>query len=1224
MDQASPYEVGSSISAGQVVGKAGDTGKNVKGIHLHVEIIDGGGKTFPSSTESRLDPATFTNWGELPAHIGTDIAGNSITLQTREVNGVISETIRAVDSSGKVLGTFPAVRNEIRDAAGNVAGYNIVADGTSAPNTCSYTILESSVTPDGRIASQTFYGATTETTTRAGITITTNIATGRRTAQVLGADGLATVAADGTISGTSGGVAFTINLPSDPLADATINVGGHSFTANAGSTIEVKNGGVNIVEGASAPSTGTASQTLTDTADGTPFQKFDSPTNSVWIYENGVTFMQFTGNAGDYQAGDMYWSIPVDGGRTMEITQYADSSNLNITRDRNGNIVSTYRTLADGTVWEDTSSGFTPGAEVVRNGIAYVTDANGNYVDKTTGVTTFDLPGAVEASVSATSGPISSITDPATLLDGQFFQKVGFNPDTTLAAPEVAGYGMANIAGQNVTYEISTSGGVTSISYSNGSQIASYQDNNGGVTTLAYDKTSDSYVMRNPDGTGSLQVGNGSPVVIGLDETIGWRDDGTPVVLNKADAGLATLQGNDPFALSQMDTADAPPSGAQTLFDALSSASNSAATLIDALSALKAIQTGEPLPILTSGLKFASDVMPRVDADGNLIASGWNVAGAASVGNGIMSLMQLDAALKRGDALGAVSAGAQTLNAGVQAYKSFATANKVVVGSSVTNLDTFLNGVPKTYTPGALPMLNLAISLSEGDAVGAAMAAISMTPAAPIAYAYYAFEAITSLFSDDTPPEAWGTAAAHWVGNEAATRATGAYGGLETATATYDGLLAALDGSLALQRTRNPGVELGIVANRLPSISFRDYSGYQLTDTDPLTGVQNAPGMHYDRTGRPYDAPPGSEQASQGLGERFVRVALGRDAIAPMWEVETAALQTQAGDPMAGLTEEERAGRAGKLAAAITNADTAQTFRPVALDLNGDGVKTTGASKTVALNVDDTGYIKSTAWLDNPSTGSGQADGFLFLDRNYNGQMDGGRELFSNGAVSLSERGLAGMRWIDSNYDGKITALDPVWDQLQVWQDANGDGVSYTDSNGDGKFDATEPSELKTLAELGITELNYAMGTFTHNGAVKQLASPDLAADAQGAATYTVNEGVILLTSQGEVSLFTTQIDDRSLLEANRDGVTGLEDVENIILGADLLANDTLAGLSGQDLSITGVGNFTHGTGFLDDNGNVHFTPDANYFGEAQFEYTLQAATGRAANDAVFVARRAA
>ena len=229
-----------------------------------------------------------------------------------------------------------------------------------------------------------------------------------------------------------------------------------------------------------------------------------------------------------------------------------------------------------------------------------------------------------------------------------------------------------------------------------------------------------------------------------------------------------------------------------------------------------------------------------------------------------------------------------------------------------------------------------------------------------------------------------------------------------------------------------------------------------------------------------------------------------------------------------------------------------------------------------------------------------------------------------------TERGLAGMRWIDSNYDGKITALDPVWDQLQVWQDAStgsaqaGDGASYTDSNGNGKFDATEPSELKTLAELGITELDYAMGTFTHNGAVKQLASPDLAADAQGAATYTVNEGVILLTSQGEVSLFTTQIDDRSLLEANRDGVTGLEDVENIILGADLLANDTLAGLSGQDLSITGGGNFTHGTGFLDDNGNVHFTPDANYFGEAQFEYTLQAATGRAANDAVFVARRAA
>jgi len=106
-----------------------------------------------------------------------------------------------------------------------------------------------------------------------------------------------------------------------------------------------------------------------------------------------------------------------------------------------------------------------------------------------------------------------------------------------------------------------------------------------------------------------------------------------------------------------------------------------------------------------------------------------------------------------------------------------------------------------------------------------------------------------------------------------------------------------------------------------------------------LTGVQVHPEILYDRTGKPYNAPIGTELGSWSFNERFLRSALARGAIAPLWEVQTAALQTQAGDPMAGITEEERAGRAGLLAAPITAADTTQTFRPVALDLNGDGVR---------------------------------------------------------------------------------------------------------------------------------------------------------------------------------------------------------------------------------------------------------------------------------------------
>ena len=193
-----------------------------------------------------------------------------------------------------------------------------------------------------------------------------------------------------------------------------------------------------------------------------------------------------------------------------------------------------------------------------------------------------------------------------------------------------------------------------------------------------------------------------------------------------------------------------------------------------------------------------------------------------------------------------------------------------------------------------------------------------------------------------------------------------------------------------------------------------------------------------------------------------------------------------------------------------------------------------------------------------------------------NGQIDGGRELFSNATVALSERGLQGMRWVDSNYDGKITALDPVWNEIKVWQDAGGDGNYYTDSNGNGQFDAGEPNEMKTLAQLGITELNYSMGTFTRNGQVRQMGSPDLTDNTAGTRTYNVPEGIVIESSNGEISLFVTRIDDKSFLEANRDGVSGYENSETIINSVDLLANDTLAGFPGKDLSLTAAANFIY------------------------------------------------
>jgi Ca2+-binding RTX toxin-like protein len=114
-----------------------------------------------------------------------------------------------------------------------------------------------------------------------------------------------------------------------------------------------------------------------------------------------------------------------------------------------------------------------------------------------------------------------------------------------------------------------------------------------------------------------------------------------------------------------------------------------------------------------------------------------------------------------------------------------------------------------------------------------------------------------------------------------------------------------------------------------------------------------------------------------------------------------------------------------------------------------------------------------------------------------------------------------------------------------------------------------------------------------------------------------VPQGLVIETSEGETSLVVTRIEDRTSIAANSDGVTILEDIEALIPIADLLQNDALGGRRGQALSVTGVGNFTHGTGFLDANGFVHFTPDADYFGPAGFTYQIHAPTGQTATAVV-------
>ena len=156
---------------------------------------------------------------------------------------------------------------------------------------------------------------------------------------------------------------------------------------------------------------------------------------------------------------------------------------------------------------------------------------------------------------------------------------------------------------------------------------------------------------------------------------------------------------------------------------------------------------------------------------------------------------------------------------------------------------------------------------------------------------------------------------------------------------------------------------------------------------------------------------------------------------------------------------------------------------PIILDLNGDGVHSTGLDAGVAFDVNNDGTSNNTGWVS-------AQDGLLVRDISGDGVINDGSELFgsgtSDGQGGRTSDGFEALSLLDDNRDAVIDSNDAAWGELRVWRDLDTDGF-------------TDNGELVSLESLGVQSLNltYTTSDATENGNLHGLVGTYTATDGQ-------------------------------------------------------------------------------------------------------------------------------
>ena len=150
---------------------------------------------------------------------------------------------------------------------------------------------------------------------------------------------------------------------------------------------------------------------------------------------------------------------------------------------------------------------------------------------------------------------------------------------------------------------------------------------------------------------------------------------------------------------------------------------------------------------------------------------------------------------------------------------------------------------------------------------------------------------------------------------------------------------------------------------------------------------------------------------------------------------------------------------------------------PIIIDLDSDGLSLTGPSEGVAFDLLASGQPVQVGWTTPIAN-----DAFLALDRNGNGQIDDGAELFGDRSLQPDSgrkvgkhgpNGFLALREFDrreagGNADEQISEQDEIYQRLRLWMDTNHDGVA-------------QAGELSSLPSKGVRSisLRYQRGQRT-------------------------------------------------------------------------------------------------------------------------------------------------